>query len=76
MHKIIVLLAIQPRMLAEVVGGIVERQPDMDTVGEVSDPGELGVAIQATGAQVLYFHNFGTLISQTSAPQSHPTSAG
>ncbi len=52
MRKITVLLAIQPRMLSEVVRGIVERQPDMDGVGEVSDLSELGVAIQATGAQV------------------------
>jgi DNA-binding NarL/FixJ family response regulator len=53
MHKITVLLAIQPRMLSEVVRGMVERQPDMDGVGEVSDPSELGVAIPATGAQVV-----------------------
>ncbi|PSB24754.1 response regulator transcription factor [Stenomitos frigidus] len=53
MHQITVLLAIQPRMLSAVVGGMVERQPDMDVVGEVSDHSELGVAIPATGAQVV-----------------------
>lgn len=53
MQKITVLFAIQPRMLSEVVRGIVERQPDMDGVGEVSDPSSLRVAIQSTGAQVV-----------------------
>lgn len=40
-------------MLLEVARRIVEQQPALDGVSEVSDPGELRFAIQATGAQVV-----------------------
>jgi DNA-binding NarL/FixJ family response regulator len=53
MRKIKVLLAIQPRMLSEVVRHIVERQPDMDVVRELPDPIGLLFAIRATEAEVV-----------------------
>ena len=53
MQKITVLLAIQPRMLSEVIRRIVERQPDMEVVKEGNDAIELRIAIKATEAQVI-----------------------
>jgi len=44
MRKIKVLLAVRPRMLAEVIRNMVERQPDMEVVSEVLDPIELLLA--------------------------------
>jgi DNA-binding NarL/FixJ family response regulator len=53
MPKITVLLAIQPRMLSEVIRRIVERQPDMEMVNKGSDAIELRFAIKATEARVI-----------------------
>src|SRR5438046_1399737 len=53
MRKIKVLLAIRPRMLSEVVRHIVERQPDMVVVRELSDPIGLLFALRATQAEVV-----------------------
>jgi DNA-binding NarL/FixJ family response regulator len=53
MQKITVLLAIQPRMLSEVIRKIVERQPDLEVVKEGSDASALRFAIKATEAQVI-----------------------
>jgi DNA-binding NarL/FixJ family response regulator len=53
MRKIQVLLAIQPRMLSEVVRHTVERQPDMEVVRELSDPIGLLRALRATKAEVV-----------------------
>ena len=54
MGKIKVLLAIRPRMLAEVVRHFVARQPDMAVIsGDVMDLTELLWAIKTTGAEVV-----------------------
>ena len=53
MRKIKVLLAIQPRMLAEVVRHTVARQPDMEVVRELIDPIGLLLALRATEAEVV-----------------------
>jgi DNA-binding NarL/FixJ family response regulator len=53
MHKIKVLLAIQPRMLSEVVRHTIERQPDMEVVGELIDPIGLMRALRSTQAEVV-----------------------
>lgn len=53
MGKIKVLLAIRPRMIAEVVRYLVERQPDMAVIGEVIDLAELLLTIRTTGAEVV-----------------------
>lgn|SRR2546425_9468785 len=45
MSTIKVLLANRPRILREVVRDVIERQPDMEIVGEVLDP--LGVLLAA-----------------------------
>ena len=48
MRKIKVLLAVRPRMLAEVIRNMVERQPDMEVVSEVLDPIEVLLAAGTT----------------------------
>jgi DNA-binding NarL/FixJ family response regulator len=53
MGKIKVLLAIRPRMLADVVRYLVERQPDMVVISELSDLTELLLAIRTTEAEVV-----------------------
>jgi DNA-binding NarL/FixJ family response regulator len=53
MRKIKVLLAIRPRMIADVVRHLVEQQPDMAVIGEVIDLTELLLAIRTTGAEVV-----------------------
>ena len=53
MQKITVLLAIQPRLLSEVIRGLVERQPDMEVVNEENEAIALRFAIQATEARVI-----------------------
>ncbi len=53
MRKIIVLLAIRPRMLSEVIRNMVERQPDMEVARELIDPIGLLFAIRATKAEVV-----------------------
>ena len=53
MGKIKVLLAIRPRLLADVVRRLVVRQPDMAVIGEVTNLTELLLAITTTGAEVV-----------------------
>ncbi len=54
MHaKIKVLLASRPKLLSEVIRYMVERQADMEVMGEVLDPIELLLAVKATGAGVV-----------------------
>lgn len=53
MRKIKVLLASRPKMLSEVIRYMVERQPDMEVMGEVLDPMELLLAVKTTGAEVV-----------------------
>jgi len=53
MRKIKVLLASRPKMLSEVIRHMVERQPDMEVMGEVLDPIELLLAVKATSAEVI-----------------------
>ena len=47
-----VLLAVRPKMLAEVIRNMVERQPDMEVVGEVVEPIELLLVAGLTPADV------------------------
>jgi len=53
MRKIKVLLVIRPKMLAEVIRNMVERQPDMEVVPELFDPIELLFAARATPVDVV-----------------------
>jgi DNA-binding NarL/FixJ family response regulator len=53
MRKMKVLLAIQPRMLLEIIRHTLEHQPDMEVVRELSGPGGLLFAIRATKAEVV-----------------------
>jgi DNA-binding NarL/FixJ family response regulator len=53
MGKIKVLLAIRPRMLADVVRHLVARQPDMMVISEVNNVTELLLAIRTTAAEVV-----------------------
>jgi DNA-binding NarL/FixJ family response regulator len=53
MGKIKVLLAIRPRMLADVVRHLVARQPDMAVASEVINLTELLLAIRTTKAEVV-----------------------
>lgn len=41
MAKIKVLLSSRPKLVSEVIRNIIERQPDMEVVGEVMDPIDL-----------------------------------
>ena len=53
MRKIKVLLGVRPRMLAEVIRNMVERQPDMQVVGEELDPIELLLAASTMPVDVV-----------------------
>ena len=53
MRKIKVLLAIQPRMLSEVVRHTVDRQSDMEVVRELIDPIGLLLVLRATETEVV-----------------------
>ena len=53
MGKIKVLLAIRPRMIADVVRHLVARQPDMAVIDEVMNLTELLLAIRTTEAEVV-----------------------
>ena len=55
MQKIKVLLASRPKMLSEVIRNMVERQPDMEVVGEVLDPIELLLEVRATKVDAVIF---------------------
>jgi len=51
--KIKVLLASRPKMLSDVIRYMIQHQPDMIVMGEVLDPIELLLAVQATTAEVV-----------------------
>jgi DNA-binding NarL/FixJ family response regulator len=53
MQKIKVLLASRPKMLSDVVRNMIERQPDMEVIGEVLDPQALLVAVRETPVEVV-----------------------
>jgi DNA-binding NarL/FixJ family response regulator len=53
MRKIRVLLANRPRMVRALVRDMIERQPDMEVVGEVLDPLNVISAAQETEADIV-----------------------
>ena len=53
MKKISVLLANRPRMVRALVREMIERQPDMEVVGEVLDPLNVISAAQETEADIV-----------------------
>jgi len=53
MRKIKVLLANRPRMVRALVRDMIERQPDMEVVGEVLDPLDVISAAQETEADIV-----------------------
>jgi DNA-binding NarL/FixJ family response regulator len=53
MRKIRVLLANRPRMVRSLVREIIQRQPDMEVVGEVLDPLNVISAVQDTEADIV-----------------------
>ena len=53
MRKIKVLLASRPKMLSDVVRNMLERQPDMEVIGEVLDPIELLLTAKARPVDVV-----------------------
>jgi DNA-binding NarL/FixJ family response regulator len=53
MKKISVLLANRPRMVRGLVREMIERQPDMEVVGEVLDPLDVISAAQETEADIV-----------------------
>ncbi len=53
MQKIKVLLASRPRILSDVIRNMLERQPDMEVIGEVLDPIELLLTAKARPVDVV-----------------------
>ena len=53
MKKIKILLANRPRMVREVVRELIEREEDMEVVGEVLDPLDLLLAVRETEADAV-----------------------
>lgn len=53
MPKINIMLSSRPRLLADVMRNLIERQSDMIIVGDVIDPIELLFALQKTTADVV-----------------------
>lgn len=53
MNTIQVLLAVDSPLLADLLREFLQRTPDTEVVGEVSDPVDLLLAIAETGAQVV-----------------------
>ena len=53
MPKINVMFSSRPKLLSEVIGNLIERQPDMKAVGEVIDPIELIFALRKTPVDVV-----------------------
>ena len=53
MGKVRVLLANKPRMLRELLRSLIQRQADMEVMGEVLDPVELLLAVDETQADVV-----------------------
>lgn len=52
-EQIRILLAVHPRMLREVLTGLLAQAPDIEVVGQVDDPVELLVAVQQSEANVV-----------------------
>ena len=53
MHIIKVMLASRPKMISDVIRNIINRQPDMQVVGEVIDPIKLLYATRETTVDVV-----------------------
>ena len=53
MPKINVMFSSRPKLLSEVMRNLIERQPDMEVVGEVIDPIELIFALRVTLVDVV-----------------------
>jgi DNA-binding NarL/FixJ family response regulator len=53
MTKINVMFSSRPKLLSEVIRNLIERQPDMEIVGEVIDPIELIFALRETPVDVV-----------------------
>ncbi|MFO7891811.1 MAG: hypothetical protein R6V04_15900 [bacterium] len=53
MIKIKVMLSCRPKLLSEVIRNLIERQPDMEVVGEVVDPIELIFALRLKPVDVV-----------------------
>ena len=53
MPKINVMFSSRPKLLSEVIENLIERQPDMEVVGEVVDPIELIFALRKTPVDVV-----------------------
>ena len=53
MPKIKVMFSSRPKLLSEVIRNLIERQPDMQVVGEVIDPIELIFALRETPVDVV-----------------------
>lgn len=53
MPKIKVMFSSRPKLLSEVIRNLIERQPDMQVVGEVIDPIELIFALRKTPVDVV-----------------------
>lgn len=57
-----------PRMLRDLLGGIVGPEPDMEIVGEAEDEGDVPAAIGRTGAEFLIVGLNGSDLPPVSAP--------
>ena len=53
MSKIKILLSSRPKLLSDVIRHLIERQPDMEVIGEVSDPLQLLITTQNTVADAV-----------------------
>ncbi len=53
MNSIRVLIAEMPQLVTDIAQEAIERQPDMEVVGVVRDPGELRTTVTSTEAEVL-----------------------
>ncbi|NQV49005.1 MAG: response regulator transcription factor [Candidatus Marinimicrobia bacterium] len=53
MTKIKILLSSRPKLLSDVIRDLIERQPDMEVIGEVRDPMQLLIATQNTVADAV-----------------------
>lgn len=53
MNPIRVLIAEMPQLVTDIAQEAIERQPDMEIVGVVPDPGALRTTVTSTRAQVL-----------------------
>lgn len=53
MKKIRLLLGNRPRLMREIIRGMIDRQEDMEVVGEILDPVDLLVAVRETEADAV-----------------------